>query len=118
MKFYQCSHCGNIIYKVKDSKVAVHCCGEVMQELTANTVEAAVEKHIPVLNGNKVEVGSIPHPMTEEHFIEWIAVEYENAFSIFYLSSEDDPSIELTSTTGIKSIYAYCNLHGLWKMNE
>ena len=78
MKFYICSHCGNIIAYVKSSGVPVMGCGEKMQELVANTTDAAVEKHVPVVtvDGQKVTVtvGSAEHPMTPEHYIQWIAL--------------------------------------------
>ena len=79
MKFYVCAHCGNIITFVKDSGVPVMCCGEKMQEIVPGTVDAAVEKHLPVVSveGSQVtvQVGSVEHPMLPEHFIEWIVLE-------------------------------------------
>ena len=79
LKFYICEHCGNIIAKVKDAGVPVVCCGEKMKELVPNTEDAAQEKHVPVyeVKGNIVEVtvGSTEHPMLDEHFIQWIAVQ-------------------------------------------
>ena len=79
MKFYICEHCGNIIIKVKDSKVPVVCCGALMKELIPGTTDGAHEKHIPVITkeGNKVivEVGSVEHPMVDVHYIEWIILE-------------------------------------------
>ena len=76
LKFYVCKHCGNIIAFAKNSGVPVICCGEKMEELIPNTVDAAHEKHVPVITREKnrvtVKIGSIPHPMTEQHFIEWI----------------------------------------------
>ena len=81
MKFYICNHCGNIIGKIKDSGVPVVCCGEKMAEIVPNVKEAAHEKHIPVaeVDGNlvKVRIGSAPHPMTEEHLIQWVYLETE-----------------------------------------
>lgn len=78
LKFYVCKHCGNIIAFAKNSGVPVICCGEKMEELIPNTVDAAHEKHVPVITREKnrvtVKIGSIPHPMTEEHFIEWICL--------------------------------------------
>ncbi|MGN0452400.1 MAG: desulfoferrodoxin family protein [Ruminococcus sp.] len=121
MKFYICAHCGNIITKVKDKKVPVMCCGEKMQELVPGTVEAAVEKHIPVVTaqGNtvKVCVGSVEHPMTEEHLIEWVAVETLQGVQIKYLTPASKPELtfELAEGESVEGVYAYCNLHGLWK---
>ena len=76
-KFYKCNHCGNVVVKVVDSKVPVVCCGEKMQELVPNTVDASNEKHVPVVTRLddcriKVEVGSVAHPMVEEHHIVWV----------------------------------------------
>jgi superoxide reductase len=83
VKFFKCNHCGNVIMKVVDSKVPVVCCGEKMSELVANTEEASVEKHLPVVTkldecSIKVQVGSVAHPMTPEHHIAFIYVETEN----------------------------------------
>ena len=79
LKFYVCKHCGNIIAFAKNSGVPVVCCGEKMQQLLPNTTDAAQEKHVPVVTiaGDKVvvNVGSVAHPMTEEHHIEWIALQ-------------------------------------------
>ena len=105
MKFYICRHCGNIITKLTSSKVPVHCCGEPMGLLEAGVTDAAVEKHVPavfVSDGRvTVEVGTVAHPMTEEHFIQWVAVETERD--------------ALADGQQVKAVYAYCNLHGLWK---
>lgn len=77
-KFYVCKHCGNIIAYTKNTGVPVMCCGEKMQELVPNTTDAAQEKHVPVIVQDKnkviVRIGSVPHPMAEEHFIEWICL--------------------------------------------
>ena len=90
MKFYVCKTCGNIVTKVKDSSVPVVCCGKVMEELVAGSVEASTEKHIPVYNidNNKVfvMVGEAEHPMTSEHFIEWIAIETTAGTQFKYLT--------------------------------
>lgn len=117
-KFYRCRHCGNVTIKVVDSKVPLVCCGEKMEELTANTAEASVEKHLPVIeridaSTLKVKVGSAPHPMIPEHYIAFICLETENGFQIAYLNGE--PEAVFKSGSEIKAVYAYCNLHGLWK---
>ena len=120
-KFYICEHCGNIITKIDDAGVPVMCCGSVMSELVSGTVEASHEKHIPVvkLQGNDVEVviGSIEHPMTEEHFIEWVMLETEKGFQLKRLKAGDVPKVNflVAEDEVIKNVYAYCNLHGLWK---
>jgi len=121
MKFYKCEHCGNLLTVINDGGVTPVCCGEPMVGLNPNTVDAAAEKHVPVieLNGNEVivRVGSIPHPMEAEHFIEWIAIEFDNNIKIAKLSPGNDPAVKLTVADPKAKItaYAYCNLHGLWK---
>lgn len=121
VKFYICEHCGNIVAKVKDAGVPVMCCGEKMKEITANTVEAATEKHIPVyeVKGNIVEVtvGSVEHPMTEEHLIEWVLLQTREGNQRKVLKAGDAPKVCFALTEGdeVEAVYAYCNLHGLWK---
>lgn len=119
VKFFKCNHCGNVITKVVDSKVPVVCCGEKMAELVANTEEASVEKHLPVVNridGSKikVEVGSAPHPMLPEHHIAFVYVENENGGIRVDLT--DKPEAVICTCTGKPlAVYEYCNIHGLWK---
>lgn len=121
MKFYICRHCGNIIGKVKDAGVPVVCCGQKMEELIPGSVDAATEKHVPVVNvdGNivNVRIGSVDHPMTEEHLIEWIYLETEEGGQKKVLKAGDAPALSFALTEGdkAKAVYAYCNLHGLWK---
>ncbi len=121
VKFYICEHCGNIITKVVDSKVPVMCCGQKMTELVPGTVDAAVEKHVPVysVDGNvvSVSVGSVEHPMIEQHYIQWIAVATKQGVQIKYLNPEEKPAATFAITDGdeVEAVYAYCNLHGLWK---
>lgn len=120
MKFYQCGHCGNIITFAKNTGVPVMCCGEPMKELTPGTTDAAVEKHVPAVTveGNTVTVtvGSVAHPMLEEHFIEWIAVETKTGTQMKELNPGHAPSAVFSMTDGDEFVaaYAYCNLHGLW----
>ena len=121
VKFYICEHCGNIITEVVDSKVPVMCCGQKMTELVPGTVDAAVEKHVPVytVDGNvvSVSVGSVEHPMIEQHYIQWIAVATKQGVQIKYLNPEEKPAATFAITDGdeVEAVYAYCNLHGLWK---
>lgn len=119
VKFFKCNHCGNVIMKVVDSKVPVVCCGEKMVELTANTEEASVEKHLPVAtktdDGNlKVEVGSVAHPMLPEHHIAFIYLETENGGMRIDLKDKPE-AIFCTCSDKPIAVYEYCNLHGLWK---
>ncbi len=121
MKFYVCAHCGNIVAYMKNSGVPVMCCGEKMQELVPGTSDGAAEKHVPVVKteGAKVtvEVGSVEHPMVEKHFIEWIVLETENGFQKADLKPGQAPRAEFVLAEGeqMTAVYAYCNLHGLWK---
>ncbi len=120
MKFYRCKHCGNIITKIKDAGVRVVCCGEEMEELTLNSVDASNEKHLPVVsisnNLMNINIGSVNHPMSKEHLIEWIYIEYTNGGELIYLN--DVPYV-IVNVLGreVKTIYSYCNLHGLWVKN-
>lgn len=121
MKFYICNHCKNIIGKIQDKGVPVVCCGEKMAELVPNTTEAATEKHIPVASaeGNliTVQIGSTLHPMTEEHLIQWVYLETEEGGQRKRLKAGDKPEVvfALSPSDKAKAVYAYCNLHGLWK---
>lgn len=123
LKFYQCRHCGNIIAHLKDSGVRVVCCGETMGELVPGTVEASTEKHIPVAEFKdgvlNVTVGSVEHPMAENHFIEWIMVEGKLGNQRKKLNPGDPPKASFNFTEGDEpvNVYALCNLHGLWKSN-
>ncbi|MDR2513601.1 MAG: desulfoferrodoxin [Christensenellaceae bacterium] len=117
-KFYRCPHCGNVISFLQNAGVSVVCCGEEMRELTPNTSDAAQEKHLPVgkREGNmlKVTVGSVPHPMTEEHHIAWIAVVEHDRTSRVSLSPTGAPEAAFYVGDGPVTVYEYCNLHGLW----
>ncbi len=121
MEFYICRHCGNIVTKLTDHKVPVMCCGEKMELLEAGVTDAAVEKHVPSysVDGNvvNVQVGSTEHPMIETHWIEWIAVETSQGFATKWLKPGDSPKASFALAEGeeLKAVYAYCNLHGLWK---
>ena len=120
MKFYICEHCGNIIEKVEDKKVPVVCCGEKMKLLEAGVVEASHEKHIPVVTVEgrevKVEVGSVAHPMAEEHSILWVYLQTDKGGQMKHLSVGEAPSADfaLVDEQPI-AVFAYCNLHGLWQ---
>ena len=117
-KFYKCRHCGNVIVKLVDSKVPVVCCGEKMEELVPNTVDASGEKHLPkitILDEQtiKVEVGSVAHPMTSEHHIAFIYVETDKGGIHVNLTDKPEAVIP-TGGAKVIAVYEYCNLHGLW----
>jgi len=119
-KFFLCSHCGNIAVLVKNKGVPLMCCGSKMGELESNTVEASTEKHLPSVElfdgGIAVSVGSIPHPMTDEHSIEFVYVVTENGGQRKCLKPGSEPKVSFSFADDRPvSVYAYCNLHGLWK---
>ena len=121
MKFYICEHCGNMIAMVKDSGVPVMCCGQKMKEIVPGTTDAAVEKHVPVweVRDNKVlvTVGAAEHPMLPEHYIEWIAVHTRQGNQRKTLQPGEAPRACFALCEGdeVLAVYAYCNLHSLWK---
>lgn len=121
MRFFKCSKCGQMVGSIKKTGCDVFCCGEAMEELIPGTSDAAVEKHVPAftVNGNIVDVtvGSVEHPMLEAHYIEWIALETEQGAQRKALKPGDAPKASFALTEGDKvvAVYAYCNLHSLWK---
>lgn len=122
MVFYRCNKCGNFITFLEAKTACTPtCCGEPMTELTANTTDAAQEKHVPdvKIDGNKVtvKVGSVEHPMLEEHHISFIVLETTQGYQKKDLTVGAAPCAEFMPTEGEKPIaaYEYCNLHGLWK---
>lgn len=121
MRFFKCKKCGKIIGMVNNKPCPTMCCGEAMEEMIPGTSDGAAEKHVPcvTLDGNKVivNVGSVDHPMLEEHFIEWIALETAKGGQRKPLKPGDAPrvSFALTEDDEFVAAYAYCNLHGLWK---
>ena len=121
MKLYVCPICGNVVEKNVDKGVPVVCCGKPMVELTANTTDGALEKHVPVLSidGDKlhVKVGEVSHPMTDEHLITTIIAVFNNQVLRVDLTSADQPEavFAIGDYKGTIEVYEYCNLHGLWK---
>ena len=121
LKFFRCEHCGNIIEMVEDKGVPVVCCGQRMTELVAGTSDGAREKHVPVYevkdNIVHVQVGEVAHPMIPEHYIEWIVLQTKNGVQRKELNPGDKPEACFALCDGdeVEAVYAYCNLHGLWK---
>ena len=121
MKIWKCMGCGNIVAVLKEGAGVPVCCGKEMLLLKENTVDASVEKHVPVVtcDGNKVcvAVGSVEHPMLEAHYIQWIAIETTNGVQRKFLKPGEAPKAEFLLADGESFVaaYEYCNLHGLWK---
>ena len=121
MKFYLCENCNNIITLAHTGSQPISCCGEQIKELLPHTKDVGNEKHLPVveINGSDVcvKVGSVEHPMLENHYINLIALETKNGNQIVELKPEDKPEAHFSIVDGDKVIaaYEYCNLHGLWK---
>ena len=119
-KFYVCEHCGNIVGLIKNAGVPLMCCGQKMTKIEPGTVEASHEKHIPVakVEGNlvKVEIGSVAHPMTEEHSITWVYLQTDKGGQRKCLNPGEAPEVMFAlADEKAVAVYAYCNLHGLWK---
>ena len=119
-KFFICKHCGNLAGLIDNKGVPMVCCGENMAELTPNTTEASVEKHLPAVTvlGNSigVQVGSVPHPMEDAHYISFVYVETERGGQRKCLKVGETPSLSFCfSNDKPVAVYAYCNLHGMWK---
>ena len=121
VKFYRCKHCGNLVAVIEDGGPVPVCCGEPMQLLVAGEVDAAVEKHVPVVELQReghvlnVTVGEVEHPMEDAHYIEWIALEAAGRLEIHYLKPGQAPTTFFAGGVKTGIVYAYCNLHGLWK---
>ncbi len=119
--FLRCPVCGNIVVYLKSSGVPIVCCGKPMEKLVANTVDASKEKHVPVADifstTVMVTVGGTPHPMEKDHYIEWIALQSSTGFQIHYLKPGELPCYEFQKQKNVMpiAVFAYCNLHGLWK---
>ena len=151
ISFYRCERCGNIVTLIKSGGGTLTCCGQAMTKLAANSTDAAREKHVPVVvkEGGKIKVsvGSVAHPMTAEHFIEWIALVADDKIEITFLKPGAEPKADFIyysgqdeipftgendevvpncegkpcnfvysdKSTSKIAVYAYCNIHGLWK---
>lgn len=116
--FYKCNVCGNIVGLIHNGGGPLNCCGQAMEKLEPNTSDGAGEKHVPAVtrSGNtlKVQIGSVEHPMLDEHFIQWIMVAQEDSTHRVALKPGQKPTAEFTINDGPASVYEYCNLHGLW----
>ena len=122
MLFYKCAHCGNFVtFLTEKAAPTPMCCGVKMEEIVANTVDAAKEKHVPEVTCEgstiKVQVGSVAHPMMDAHYIQFIILETKNGYQKKDLKPGAEPKAEFVLAAGDEpvAVYEYCNLHGLWK---
>ena len=116
-EIYKCEVCGNIVEVVHAGGGVLICCGQPMKLQKENTVDASQEKHVPVIEGKKVKIGSIAHPMIAEHYIEWIEATSETGeIAKVFLKPDSKPEAKFS----FKPVSAreYCNLHGLWKVEN
>lgn len=116
---YKCSVCGNIVEVLAAGGGTLVCCGKEMVLQSENTVDAAVEKHVPIIEkipgGVRVKVGSVEHPMLENHYIQWIEIETSDKIYRKVLKPGDKPEAEFLITETVVHAREYCSLHGLWK---
>ena len=119
LEIYKCAKCGNIVEVLTGGAGELVCCGEPMEQLVENTVDAAKEKHVPVIkkldNGYQVMVGSVAHPMEEKHLIEWIELLADGKAYRQFLKPGDPPEAVFNVAGSSVSAREFCNLHGLWK---
>ncbi len=119
LEIYKCEACGNIVELIHAGEGELVCCGQPMQLFTENTVDAAREKHVPVIektaDGYKVKVGSVDHPMVEKHYIEWVEVIADGKTYREFLKPGQAPEAEFCVKADRITAREYCNLHGLWK---
>ena len=121
LQIYKCSVCGNIVEVIYGSTGELVCCGQPMELLDEKTADAAIEKHVPVIQridgGYKVTVGSTLHPMEEKHYIEWIELLTDGKAYRQFLNPGDAPEAEFGVQADSVTAREYCNVHGLWKGN-
>jgi superoxide reductase len=119
LEVYKCGVCGNIIEVLHAGKGDLVCCGQPMNLLVENTVDAAKEKHVPVIEkidgGVTVKVGEVAHPMEEKHWIEWVEIIADGKTYRQYLNPGDTPEATFNVTADQITAREYCNIHGLWK---
>ena len=121
VRFYRCGTCGQIVEMIEKKACPIMCCGKPMEEIVPGTTDAAVEKHVPEyeVKGNIVEVtvGAVEHPMLDAHYIEWVSLQTKFGNQRKALKPGDAPKVCFALCEGdeVVAVYAYCNLHGLWK---
>ncbi len=119
---YKCELCGNVVEVLHSGKGELVCCGQPMRLLEEQTAEQAKEKHVPVIEetaeGIRVKVGSVPHPMEEKHYIEWIEIITNQGTCKKFLKPGDTPEAEFEEVQGLQKVREYCNIHNLWKYEK
>ncbi|MDO9528865.1 MAG: desulfoferrodoxin [Syntrophales bacterium] len=119
LQIYKCEVCGNIVEMLHEGVGELVCCNQPMKLFEENTVDAAKEKHVPVMekttSGTKVKVGSVAHPMEEKHYIEWIEIIADGKAYRQFLNPGDAPEATFNIEAGNVTVREYCNVHGLWK---
>lgn len=120
VKLFACEQCGEVIEMIADKGVPVSCCGSPMTQLQVRAKEAGTEKHLPSVKVEggivKVKVGSVPHPMSQEHLIEWVLLETDRGVQRKHLKADGKPEVKFyIGDEKPVAAYAYCNTHGLWK---
>jgi superoxide reductase len=119
LEIYKCEVCGNIVEVIHEGKGELVCCGQPMKLFKENTVDAAKEKHVPVIektaDGYTVKVGAVAHPMEEKHYIEWIELVADGVAYRKFLKPGDAPEAVFCIDARQVTAREYCNLHGLWK---
>ena len=117
--FYRCEKCGNLVFVVEKGTCVPQCCGQPMTKLEAGVVEAAAEKHVPAVTRSDgsivVRVGEVDHPMVDAHYIGWVCLVADGRCEFAYLKPGDEPTATFADLGGAVTVYAWCNLHGLWK---
>lgn len=121
-RFFSCESCGNLVMMLIASGVTPVCCGEEMTELVAKLADEGKEKHVPVVNRISssemtVAVGATLHPMVSNHLIEFVCLQTTEGFAVRHLKAGDDPKVVFRFTGKPIAVYAYCNVHGLWRLN-
>ncbi len=118
-ELYKCEICGNIVEIMHEGMPALVCCNQKMKLLVENTTDAATEKHVPVIEkiegGYKITIGEVEHPMTEDHYIEWIQLLTENEVYVKFLKPGEKPEAVFMTNAAKVTAREYCNLHGNWK---
>ena len=122
---YKCEVCGNIVEVLHEGNGTLVCCGQPMKLQKENTIDASTEKHVPIITNDEenkilIKVGEVPHPMTTEHYIEWIEKDADGKICRKHLQPEQEPQSKFCLKNPDSKIKAraYCNLHGLWKSGE